>query len=345
MIVFGGLARARAIPAPVGADVRAVSKRCSLYASPRGSDRAAGTLARPFASVQRLVDTLRPGQVGCLRGGIFPGDITVARSGTRGRPLTITTYPGEHTRVIGRLLVSAGAAHLVFASLGLDGRNARRLPSPTVFGSDVTFVGDNVTNWHTSICFDLGQTGGTTARGIKIERSVIHDCGQRPAGNHEHGIYVENTRDVLIAWNLIFNNADRGIQLYPDAQRTTIEHNVIYGNGEGVLFAGDANSDSTGALVTHNVIAGSDVRSNVESWYPAGAPAAGENLLTDNCIGSSRQTAIDTSGGGFEPTANLIAEPKFVDVTARNFTLLSSSPCLPLSGEVATVVASALLTR
>lgn len=315
---------------------------CSLYAAPHGSDRASGGLESPFASVQRLIGALRPGQVGCLRGGIYAGNITVARGGEPGRPLTLTSYPGERMRVIGRLYIRVGADHLVFSRLGLDGRNALALPSPTVLGSDVAFLGDNVTNWHTSICFDLGQANGPVARHIAIERSVIHDCGRLPADNHEHGIYVENTRDARIAWNLIFANADRGIQLYPDAQATSIVHNVIYGNGEGILFAGAAGTASSGALVTHNAISGSDVRSNVESWYPAGAPIGRHNLVTKNCIGASHATPVDKRGGGFDASHNLMAQPLFADPAVDDFEQPRASPCLSLTGDVSGVVAAAL---
>ena len=42
---------------------------CDLYASPSGSDSASGSLDAPLRSVQRLADSLSPGQVGCLRAG------------------------------------------------------------------------------------------------------------------------------------------------------------------------------------------------------------------------------------------------------------------------------------
>jgi hypothetical protein len=318
------------------------SIRCSLYAAPDGSNRANGSLATPFATPQRLIDTLHAGQTGCLRGGVYESAITVARGGERGRPLTLTSSPGERARMIGRLYVRPGAHDLDFLRLDLDGRNALALPSPTVFGSDVTFSGDDVTNEHSAICFDLGEAGGPVARNIAIERSVVHDCGRLPAGNHEHGIYIENTRDVRIAWNLIFANADRGIQLYPDAQTTSIVHNVIYGNGEGILFSGGSGTASSGALVAHNVISDSDVRSNVESWYPAGNPRGSHNMVTKNCIGASYAIPLNRRGGGFDVLGNLMIEPLFANASTHDFRLLPASPCLGLSGDVSSVVAAAL---
>ena len=44
------------------------SQGCDLVASTLGSDSAPGTLTQPFRTVQKLADTLAPGQTGCLRG-------------------------------------------------------------------------------------------------------------------------------------------------------------------------------------------------------------------------------------------------------------------------------------
>ena len=72
-----------------------------------------------------------------------------------------------------------------------------------------------------------------------IEGNRIHDCGELPAANHDHGIYVGNAAGRSIRDNWIYDNADRGIQLYPDADRTAITGNVIDGNGQGVIFGGE----------------------------------------------------------------------------------------------------------
>src|SRR3954453_8112497 len=44
------------------------SAGCDLVASTAGSDAAPGTLSQPFRTVQKVVNSLGPGQTGCLRG-------------------------------------------------------------------------------------------------------------------------------------------------------------------------------------------------------------------------------------------------------------------------------------
>jgi hypothetical protein len=68
---------------------------CNLVASTAGSDTNSGTLAQPFRTVQKLLNSLSAGQVGCIRGGTYFGQVTANNSGTSGNPITVESYPGE----------------------------------------------------------------------------------------------------------------------------------------------------------------------------------------------------------------------------------------------------------
>ena len=58
----------------------------------------------------------------------------------------------------GRFRVKDSANFVTVESLDLDGRNSDNLPSPSVYGDDVTFKDNDVTNYHyTAICFLLGS--------------------------------------------------------------------------------------------------------------------------------------------------------------------------------------------
>ena len=161
----------------------------------------------------------------------------VTSGGSASAPTTVTSYPGERATVVGRIHVADEANNVVVQGLTLDGRNGDNLPSPTVNGDGIVFRDNEVTNDHTTICFLLGSDGYGRARGTVIERNRIHNCGQLPATNHHHGIYVEASDGARITENWIYDNADRGVQLFPDAQGTYVARNVIDGNGQGVIFS------------------------------------------------------------------------------------------------------------
>lgn len=113
----------------------------------------------------------------------------------------------------------------------------------------------------------------------------------------------------MIADNWIYDNADRGVQLYPDAQGTLVENNIIEGNGEGVIFSGDTTQASSHNVVIHNVIIDSRIRHNVEYWWPG--PVGSDNIVEDNCIYGGHEGNILEPATGYTITDNLIVEPQF----------------------------------
>jgi hypothetical protein len=295
---------------------------CDKVAAPLGSDAYAGTVAEPYATADKLANSLAPGQTGCLRAGVFQGDVRVSKGGGTGAPTTITSYPGERATVVGRFRVAETANHVTVTGLDLDGRNEELLPSPTINGDHVTFAANDVTNHHTTICFILGSDTYGRARDTVIERNRIHNCGRLPATNHDHGIYVEASDRARITDNWIYDNADRGVQLFPDAQETYIARNVIDGNGQGIIFS----RESARNLVESNVISNPVLRYNIEDWELTGAG----NVTRRNCVWSTRHE----DNAGIQPglavatVENRVTEPRFVDRAGKDFRLRGDSPCL-----------------
>lgn len=309
---------------------------CTKFASTEGSNSAAGSVDAPFRTAQQLADSLSAGDTGCLRGGTYIEDLTMRIPGHEGAPVTITSYPGERAKLIGRLWIPRTGDYVTISNLDLNGSpkygaNDDNDPSPTINANNATFTGNDVTNDHTAICFLVGSSWGHAANAV-IDGNRIHDCGKLPAANHEHGIYVEDSSDVEIVNNAIFDNADRGVQLYPSAQRTHVAHNVIDGNGEGILFSGDDGFSSNDNVVEDNIITNANQRNNIESWYPDGNPVGTGNVVRDNCIGGGGRD--NGNGGiseewGFKVADNNVVgkNPRFLDRTAKDFRLDSDSPC------------------
>ena len=293
---------------------------CDRVASP-GTDAALN-----------LVNSLSAGQTGCLHAGTYTGPTTIDK------PVTLTSYPGERATLAGRMWVTSTAPGTVVTNLNLDGRNASLLPSPTVNADNTVFQRNDVSNSHTSICFNIG--GSPTyrrAHNTLIDQNVIHDCGSLPPGNHDQGIYVDNADYTTITNNWIYRNADRGIQLYPDADHTVIRGNVIDSNGEGIIFSGGVEygsyTKSDDNTVTNNIITNSQVRQNLESSY--GQALGTGNLATNNCVWgvkNSQYSGTPVGSGigaqiGFTATDNIVANPLYVDPANGNYNLQPGSPC------------------
>jgi parallel beta helix pectate lyase-like protein len=309
---------------------------CDKVAAPWGSDRARGNPANPYRTVGKLMDSLTFARIGCLRQGTYFEDVSITRGGLPYLPIGLRSYPGEAARLVGRLWVAEGANNVTVAGLYLDGFNAGDLPSPNVNARGVRFVANDVTNRRTTICFALGSYTYGSAYGTVIENNRIHDCGVRPPTNHHHGAYLAVSTNVTLRRNWIHDNADRGIQLYPNAQHTLVTENVIDTNGEGVIFGGEGAATSSNNLVEHNVITNSNVRHNVESYYPPGTLPGQGNMVRQNCVVGGASGAltggVQTPSQGFVAYGNVVADPHYVDRPRRDYRLRPDSPCLSVYG-------------
>jgi hypothetical protein len=284
-------------------------------------------------TVQALVDSLGPGQTGCLVSGrTYTEDVAIRKSGTAAAPIALTsTDPTVRATLKGRLYVTDTANYWSVHDLDIDGRNASLLPSPTIAGDNTRWYNLDVTTHDApGICFSLGSHGWGVAVGTIIEKSRIHDCGIR--NNYQHGIYVAAAVGTIIRDNFIYDNGARGIQLYTDAQRSLIEHNVIDGNAEGIGIGGDGSFASSNNEIRNNIITNSFGRNNVEDYWTG--PVGHGNTVHDNCVFATNTNAYYNANGGIERHAsgftaygNRIADPLFVNRAAKDFTLRAGSSC------------------
>ncbi|ABG04881.1 hypothetical protein Rxyl_1934 [Rubrobacter xylanophilus DSM 9941] len=300
---------------------------CTLYASPEGSEGASGSIEDPFPSVQRLADSLSPGQTGCLLEGTYisDGEIILSRGGREDARLTLRSAPGARAEIRGRLWIRRSADYVTVQDLDLVGSAPPRNPgdessSVTVNARGVRLINNNITNHNSTICISLGNPRWGLASNTLIKHNRIHHCGKLPPTNHHHGIYIGYATHTKVIANLIYKNADRGIQLYPNAQNSTIQGNIIDANGEGILFSGLREHSSSGNLLENNIISNSRVRWNVAAnWRRAQAPGT-DNLLSRNCLWASNEDpAYNGNGGvkfpttGFNVKDNVVAPPEYRD--------------------------------
>lgn len=304
----------------------------AALAAPSSASACTRTISSP-ASVQQLVWSLSPGQTGCLRSGDYRGNVYL---GTRG--VTLTSAPGARAVIEGRVLVEG--AGVTVSNLVLDGRTAPLCEptsdcvvkaSPTVYAADVKFVNNEVLNDHKAICFLVGTPGARADRAL-IRGNRIHDCGRLPATNHDHGIYVVASTGFRITQNTIYDNADRGVQLYPDARGGAVDRNVIDGNGSGLIFGGEGALASSGNVVESNTITNSRIRWNVEEDWPSAVGTG--NAVRGNCVFATNPVrAYNVKGGiespwvGFTGSSNAIADPLYVNRAGKDFRLRAGSPC------------------
>lgn len=308
----------------------ALSASCDRYASPNGTRRGTGGRARPFNSVKRLVRSLRPGQAGCLMPGYYRhrGVVKLKRART-----TIRSFGRPRATIDGAVWVVRGAHGARIAGLRLTSHDPEFAIPLKIQADEVKLVGNNITAARSISCVLVGSS--RTASGLLIEDNRIHHCGRR--GKHDHLIYMAHSRGAVIRHNLLVHN--RGgwaVHLYPDADGTLVEGNVIDSNEGGVIFAGSGGgATSDGNLVRANVITNSSPRWNIESSW-SGGPAGQANSAIRNCLFTTGPGAPSGLGyaDGFAQSDNTVANaPVYVDQKAGDYRLRRGSNCAPLVGD------------
>ena len=315
---------ARSHPAPTPRARRI----CNRYAAPWGSNRGRGTASSPFRTPKRLVHALRSGKTGCLRAGTYrQREVKLKRDG-----VTLRSSPGERATIRGRVVLEGN--HDGLYHLTLDGSAGPRcpeqscgtLPSPTINGSDARVFGNDITSPRSGICVATKAWDGHVPNRFRIVGNRVHDCGRLPPTEHDHGIYIADARGGLIRDNVVFDNADRGIQLFPNARSTVVEHNTVDGNGSGIVFSLESSSN----VVRHNVFSNSVVRWNAESFQLTGLG----NRFVGNCVRAGNpDSAYDVDGGVALPRIVKIARDRaasdgvYVDRSASDYRIAWGSAC------------------
>lgn len=290
------------------------------------------------SSLQTAINAARAGDVLCLPAkSVYNENITVRPPtvGTANARVIITSADRAQPATIrGRLWVAPGANYVTFRSLILNGNlNGNTLPSPTIGAEYVSFLNNDISNDNTSICVHTtvsDQYG--TSRYALIDSNRIHHCGILPAKNGDHGVY-DTAYNTTITNNLIYKNADRGVQLR-GAQGAIVKYNIIDSNGEGVIF-GDLSASSN--EVSNNIISNSLIRWNIESYWGSSTIGTG-NRATNNCLWSaqtgyygSNQT-VQSGINGVTVSSVTFANPLFANAGAYDYRIPTNSPCMAIIG-------------
>jgi parallel beta-helix repeat protein len=346
---------------PAGIAQAAVA--CDRYADVNGSDAAAGTQAAPVQTLRVLIDRLSAGQTGCLAAGETFAELDIlSKGGSPGAPITITSAPGGAPATYqGQIEIRPTANDLTFTGLTLRG-----LPKDykdtafIVHASRITFSHDDI-SFPDGLCLNVGTRtayvagdAGIESDDVVIDQNRIHDCGTTAtpldaSDSGVHGVYIINALRTKVTNNYVYDNADRGIQLWPSAMQTDIENNVLDGNGSALNIGSEAASNyfSTGTVAKNNVISNSVLRTLVDNnwpkgdiaqvvgYFPEGSPDYG-NTVTGNCMWEPSRPDKQFDGPGFSQSGNTVTDPMFANRAAKDFTLLAGSPCAGKGPQAAT---------
>jgi len=224
------------------------------YVSPEGNDNNPGSLLRPWKTISKAANTVSPGDIIYIRGGIYHERVYIYTSGTESAPIKFLAYPGE-TPVI-------------------DGDNIR----PEIGGSLLRIIGDYLYTTGIEIrnsAYEGIRVQGdfdvvtdmfvhhSMATGITITEgrySLVENCRVwRNSLANEYGQYqpwdagLSATRNgvshATIRRNTVWENWGEGVSS-SSADQIIIEDNIIHDNYAANLYL----TSSTNLLVQRNFV-------------------------------------------------------------------------------------------
>jgi len=202
---------------------------CVLILAP--SLFADSIIAKPGDNLSAKIAALQPGDTLLLRSGIYHEKLSLPRSGSAGRLITIRAWPGEKPVIAARgAVLNLNKDHWLIEGLIFDQQKDSTDAVP-VSGSNNIIRRCEFRNGSRD-CID----GSGKSRNNIIEQCTIHDFVWK-RGHDAHGIVLNpGARGWIIRNNTIYNCGGDCIQLYADdknsvasySKNITITGNILY---------------------------------------------------------------------------------------------------------------------
>ncbi|MEV0392321.1 sigma-70 family RNA polymerase sigma factor [Polymorphospora rubra] len=295
-------------PATAGATPPSVSARPSaspsaappteIFVAADGDDRAAGTRAQPYATLNKAVSVVRPGQTIFLRGGVHRATepVRIDVDGTPDRRITLVNFPGERptldaSRVAGDgPYLTLGADHWTIE--GIDIVKAPRDPLVCQSCSHNVFRNLSV---HDNGGTGLVLRGAGTSDNQILDSDFHHNTDA--AGRDADGLAFRSGSGPgnVVRGCRTFDNVDDGLAIDGFADPVTIDGTWSFGNGinrwdlpevYGSGHGFDLGDDPTAHVVTRSAA----WKNNGHGF--TGAGARGTHRIVQN-------TAFRNAGDGF----------------------------------------------
>lgn len=265
-----------------------------------GNSPSGGSEASPWCTITYAVSRINGGDTVYVKQGTYNEILLINRpNGTASNPTIIRTYPGQTATLRGSGFSGSGRIKILSSSyITFDGFEITNFNQGLFVEASSNIVVQNC-NIH-----DVGQEALhvlANSAYITIENCTVHDT--RKWQFNGEGIYIgtsssgplDNTNNVTIRNNIIYNANDEGIELKPGTHDSLVEGNLVYN-----VMIDPAFSTGAGAIeVNEATISCGSCAGGVQTW-----PSNPNHVVRNNIVHNSK-TGI-RAGTGSTVYNNLI---------------------------------------
>ncbi len=227
----------------------------AFYVSLQGNDHNPGTFDRPWRTLSKAAESVVPGNVVYVRGGVYQEAVDFFASGTNYAPIAILAYPNETPVIDGnnyRLPTYDGGSLLEItgAYVTVSGFEVRYSSYLGVEVAGVHSVADKI-NAHHNLHSGMRISGdyGVVQNSLVWSNDMQNYGGVNPAGDSTGLTASRHPNYAMIMNNLVYGNWGIGMSTY-ESNGTTLQGNIVYDNYGANVYI----SDATNVLLDHNFI-------------------------------------------------------------------------------------------
>jgi hypothetical protein len=284
----------------------AATQAATYYVSPSGSDASAGTLAAPFATLQKAQSLANPGDTIYMRGGTYAlaAQTVISRNGSSGNYINLFNYPGE-VPILDSASNGNTGGHSVIRLYNISWWHIKGLEIKNSPGYGI-FLAGTTSNIIVEFCnvhhnLRLDNSGG----GIQIEfgsnnlvlNNDLHHNGHAGSEGGSGSDIGSQLTGNIFRGNRVWRNNDNGMAFW-NAANVLIENNWVWENGYDDNLVHTAPGDGVGfKLGGSGTGDGNHIVRNNLAWRNFGAGF--DDNSADNPMTLYNNTAYQNGGGNF----------------------------------------------
>jgi hypothetical protein len=302
----------------------------TYYVSPRGNDANDGSIAHPFASIQKAANVAQAGATIHVLPGTYTQPINSTAKGTAQARITFISDVKWGAKIIttgARISWNNWGDFVDIQGFDLTGDGDIGINN---YGSYVHIIGNHVHNYAIASCSSHGAAGIDDSPYLgnhnnDVIGNVVDHIGPPLTTycNFDQGIY-HSTFGGTIANNIVYEIAAYGIHDWHLATNVTIANNLVFNCGRaGILVAADI-AVADNFLVVNNIV----IHNNYLGIYEY--PGSGlHNRFLNNLVYANPINLLLQHGNRGQGT--IVADPRFVNFQLNgsgDYHLAAGSPAI-----------------